>query len=287
MDKLEKRLMERLDRLDEKANKVEAVATKLEEMGSTLKNHGDQIHQMQTNINLSMTSLGKVQQEQVETAITLKRSHPSFNTKPPQAGIMGNSPFGMHSPNYSPNVSSLGTPLPEAHDHVPGHGEGAGHSHGGESVKCSWMPKMEFPRFDGSGARIWVEQSQSFFELYQIPAEFQVSAAALYMSGRAAHWYQVYRLDYGVTSWDQFKGAVLQEFDVDVHRTTVTELLMLKQSGSVTDYKQKFEELVYAVKVYDRTVSETMLITQFLLGLKHYKRNTPFSNANMCCKNSK
>lgn len=51
------------------------------------------------------------------------------------------------------------------------------------------MPKMDFPRFDGTDARIWVDKSHTFFALYKIPDGFKVAATTMYMTENAAHWY--------------------------------------------------------------------------------------------------
>jgi hypothetical protein len=40
-----------------------------------------------------------------------------------------------------------------------------------------WMPKMEFPRFDGSDVLIWLDKCSAYFQLYQIPSDFRVAAA--------------------------------------------------------------------------------------------------------------
>jgi hypothetical protein len=45
----------------------------------------------------------------------------------------------------------------------------------------SWMPKMDFPHFDGADARIWLEKCEAYFALKQIPLGFRVSAASIHM----------------------------------------------------------------------------------------------------------
>jgi len=88
------------------------------------------------------------------------------------------------------------------------------------------------------------------------------------LSGRASHWYQAHKDTYGVQSWEQFEQSVLSEFEVNTHRDKMMELLTLKQVDSVADYKKQFEQLVYHIKLFDKTVSETLLVSQFVLGLK-------------------
>ena len=59
--------------------------------------------------------------------------------------------------------------------------------------KRQWMPKMDFPKFDGTGVRIWLDQCESFFLLYSIPESFRVTSASLNLVGNATHWFQSYK----------------------------------------------------------------------------------------------
>jgi hypothetical protein len=90
------------------------------------------------------------------------------------------------------------------------------------------MPKMNFPHFEGTDARIWLNKCLAYFTLYQIPPNFRVSAASIHMSGAAAHWFQTYKLMPGFQSWEQFSEDVVSEFEVDTHRAKTMELLNLK-----------------------------------------------------------
>jgi hypothetical protein len=135
------------------------------------------------------------------------------------------------------------------------------------------MPKMDFPHFDGCDARVWLDKCSAYFALYQIPLVFRVSVASIHMSGAATHWFQTYKLTPGYQHWDQFTAVVVSEFEVDTDRSKMMELLNLKQTGLVDDYRKSFEHLVYHIKLYDNTLSNTMLTTQFILGLKDELRS--------------
>lgn len=136
-----------------------------------------------------------------------------------------------------------------------------------------WMPKMEFPKFDGEGVRIWLDNCEAYFQLYQIPESFKVMSASLHLHGNAAHWYQAYKLSDYCSSWSQFASAILQEFDLNMHRDCMRDLLVLKQMGTVQEYRNNFNQLVYQVWLYEGAVSETLLVTQFILGLKEEIRS--------------
>jgi hypothetical protein len=52
----------------------------------------------------------------------------------------------------------------------------------------------------------------------------------------------------------------------------VRELLTLKQTSSVEEYKKQFDKLVYQIRLYDSIVGGMMLVQRFILGLKEELR---------------
>jgi hypothetical protein len=130
------------------------------------------------------------------------------------------------------------------------------------------MPKIDFPRFDGSDVRVWIDKCSAYFHLYSVPHDFKVTGTALHMVDKAAHWFQSYKQTGGSYVWENFVAAVSKEFVLNTHHLKTMELLNLRQTGSVADYKNQFEQLTYHIRLYDPSISETMLVSQFLLGLK-------------------
>jgi hypothetical protein len=51
------------------------------------------------------------------------------------------------------------------------------------------MPKMQYPKFDGQNPKIWKDNCQSYFELYQLPEGMWITAAHIHFEGNAAKWY--------------------------------------------------------------------------------------------------
>ena len=98
------------------------------------------------------------------------------------------------------------------------------------------MPKMEFPRFDGESVRIWIDNCEAYFLLYQILENFKVMSASLHLHGNAAHWYQSVKFTEACTNWSTFSIAVLGEFDMNIHQSCMRDLLVLKQTGTVQEY---------------------------------------------------
>lgn len=77
----------------------------------------------------------------------------------------------------------------------------------------SWLPKLEFLMFDVDEARVWIDNCEAYFLLYQIPEEFIVSATSLHLRGRAAHWYQALRDSVEFMECFHFKMSILDEFE--------------------------------------------------------------------------
>jgi hypothetical protein len=81
-------------------------------------------------------------------------------------------------------------------------------------------------------------------------------------------WFQTYKHSPGAHTWEHFVVVVSRKFVVNTHREKTIELLNLCQSRSVEEYKHQFDGLVYQILLYDHNISEMMLVSQILLGLK-------------------
>jgi hypothetical protein len=65
---------------------------------------------------------------------------------------------------------------------------------------------------------------------------------------------------------------VIQEFEGNVQRDKIRELLTLKQTGTVEEYKKQFDKLVYQIRLYDPNMGGLMLVQHFILSLKEELR---------------
>ena len=88
------------------------------------------------------------------------------------------------------------------------------------------------------------------------------------MEGLAAMWLQAYRQKHPGVSWATFRAAIEEEFGPEEFETQMHELVQLRQTGSVQDYRQQFETRMYHLLSLDPTLSTQFFISQFLLGLK-------------------
>lgn len=130
------------------------------------------------------------------------------------------------------------------------------------------LPKMSFPRFDGENPRVWRDKCLDYFRIFNINPALWLTTATLHMDGMAALWLQSYKLTHEVVSWPPFMAAVEAEFGADDHRKFMKALLSLKQKGSVTEYQEQFQQLVYQVSIHNPHYDEQFFVSQFIKGLK-------------------
>jgi len=55
------------------------------------------------------------------------------------------------------------------------------------------MAKMQFLKFDGTDNKIWQDNCNSYFKLYQLPGGMWINTTHLHFEGNAANWYQAYK----------------------------------------------------------------------------------------------
>lgn len=212
------------------------------------------IDQLQVKVDLSMTSLGEVKHDHEEIARALKSSTaqpppPSPIQEPVRdgAGIMGAPPQPppLQQQPFQARPATPYTTTATSRIYDPD-------DPGGSKQRKQWLPKMDFPRFDGNKPIIWIDQCNDYFKLYQIPEGFKVTAASMHMIDDAAMWLQSYKKMYDIVDWNYLCAAVLGEFEINGHRRKMSELLQLRQRGTVTEYRKQFEHLMYELLLYEQ-----------------------------------
>lgn len=125
------------------------------------------------------------------------------------------------------------------------------------------MPKMPFPRFDGTHPRIWKDKCHDYFRFFNISAPLWLTTATLHMDGNAAIRLQAYRKRHELGTWPQFLLAVEAEFGADDQRKSIKALLALKQTGSVEEYQTVFRSFMYEVSMHNSYYDEQFFISVY------------------------
>jgi hypothetical protein len=192
MSDSEKNLLEAISKLSEKFDSYDQRLTSM----------GSDVSKVQAQLDLYMWSIQALQKEQVLLVKTMQgSSYAGHQGASDSDGVMGASPS-----------TSVQTPPPPSTSRQHGYSRNSGSTpstvplfHVGQapsSAECDsrqqWMPKMEFPRFDGTDVHIWLDKCAAYFQLYQIPSNFRVTAASLHMIDKASHWFQTYKHSPGI-----------------------------------------------------------------------------------------
>ena len=115
MGDFESRVMKELESLSAMKEKLEGISTisaRLEALEQKIGDQGGQIDMIQTKVNLAMTSLGEVQQEQVAVARAEKEKSLPTGSASQDAGILQPPP---QPPFTAPLTSPRYTSMPRTH----------------------------------------------------------------------------------------------------------------------------------------------------------------------------
>ena len=147
----------------------------------------------------------------------------------------------------------------------PGGGHGVGAPGRGQYL-ATRQTKVDFPRFNGEDLSGWLYRCHQFFEVDGTPPETMVKLASINVEGRALQWQQnwvKYKKGSGSVSWEEYVLALEERFGDHSKGDPMSELLNLKQAGTVSQYHDQFEFLLGRVDL-----SEDYAISFFLSGLK-------------------
>jgi len=140
------------------------------------------------------------------------------------------------------------------------------------SIQCSslgsFIPHADFPKFDGSNPKIWVKKCESYFDVYYVPTEYWVKLATMNFGGSTAFWMQSKEADLRKCTWEDLCKAVTGRFERDQYNHIIRKFFHVKQSGSVVEYIEAFDELVHQLLAYDPCFSPTVITSRFVDGLK-------------------
>ncbi|XP_031475552.1 uncharacterized protein LOC116247516 [Nymphaea colorata] len=125
------------------------------------------------------------------------------------------------------------------------------------------MVRIDFPRFIGKEPLDWIFQVEEYFTCQMIPDEEWLQTSILHFDGEARRWYRWLKLKEPVTTWGEFKEALMLRFGESSYVDYNIELRNLRQTSSVQEYQVKFDNLA---SMADWTPKS--LIAAFVGGLK-------------------
>lgn len=152
-------------------------------------------------------------------------------------GIMGSTP---HTP--PPGVLPRGArdiPQPSAGAHQPNPTSAA--------VTPTNPQRWGCPHFDGSDFKIWWPKLEQYFEAEGIADGDKVRTVMLSKEGKALDWHYHYAQKHGglpMLEWSEYANALRERFGSSIFVKPMSELVTLKQLGTVEQYHEDFVSLL-------------------------------------------
>ncbi|CAL4900547.1 unnamed protein product [Urochloa decumbens] len=135
-----------------------------------------------------------------------------------------------------------------------------------DDVDARFHPRarIEFPSFDGKEDPLpWLNRCETFFRCQNTPERRRVGYASLHLTGAAQLWYYRLELTSGAPSWRRFAKLVQQRFGPPMTDGAVGKMMLLRRSGSVEEYTDKFLSLACR----DADLTEPQLVQMYTAGL--------------------
>lgn len=120
---------------------------------------------------------------------------------------------------------------------------------------------MAFLIFGGGDPVEWLNKTEQYFTLYQIPEAKKVSIASMHLIDEAVDVWHLFQDEYPGT-WAGFFELIMEEFGGNTKIDYQAALAKIYQSGSVNDYKTQFNKLSWRASDFSRD----MLLACFVSG---------------------
>jgi hypothetical protein len=167
---------------------------------------------------------------------------------------------GMSQSDPFPRASEL------SHDHARGH-HSFPHLESQRSGKGR-LPKLKFLVFHGEDPQLRRFRCENYYDMYVVESSLWVRVASMHMEGSAARWLQSMERRIKGLSWGEFCALVHERFGRDQHEAFIRQLFHIRQTGSVTEYVDKFSVLVDQLMAYEEKANPLHYAMRFVDGLK-------------------
>ncbi|KAG2647139.1 hypothetical protein PVAP13_2KG562900 [Panicum virgatum] len=89
------------------------------------------------------------------------------------------------------------------------------------------LPRLDFPKFDGSHPKIWKEKCEKYFSMFNVPSHLWANFATLHFKGNAELWLQTYEAQHDIDSWIELTIAVDTKFSRDMYQNYMKEFMSI------------------------------------------------------------
>lgn len=126
-----------------------------------------------------------------------------------------------------------------------------------------YVPKLEFPKFDGSNCILWTKKCSKCFHLCKIPDDQKVDLASLFMIDKVEKWVVRKNVD-----WTEFVVDLLARFKVDTTFNVLEQFNKLQQTDSLETCIDEFEDLSSVILEHHHSIPDEYILGSFVGGLE-------------------
>ena len=139
---------------------------------------------------------------------------------------------------------------------------------GNQLRPLGFTPKLDFPKFDGTGTRVWVKKCCKYFLLCKIPDDQKVDLASLNMIDKAENWVLNYLANRKNVDWNIFVIDLSARFRDDNGADVVEKFNKLQHIDSLEKYIDEFEDLRALMLHNSPDMPDSYILESFIGGLK-------------------
>ncbi|GJV27196.1 integrase, catalytic region, zinc finger, CCHC-type containing protein [Tanacetum coccineum] len=114
------------------------------------------------------------------------------------------------------------------------------------------MTKLEFPKFSREDVKGWLFRCQQFFKVDNVSDEEKVRLASIHLYEKALTWHRQFeKINGDLVTWEVYEEEIYKRFG-PYYEDPMEEIKNLRQNGTVPDYQDQFEALMFRPKsLYD------------------------------------
>ncbi|KAH1089985.1 hypothetical protein J1N35_017242 [Gossypium stocksii] len=149
---------------------------------------------------------------------------------------------------------------------IPDLGHSSMSSRGGTLEVGNTSFLVNCPHFDGGNFRGWWSKLEQYFKAEGIGEHATVRVAMLHLEGKALDWHHFFMHRHGglhQLTWEMYARGLREHFGSDSFLDHMTELITLKQCGSVDQFHDGFLSLLKQLNL-----PETYALSIFISNLK-------------------
>ena len=105
------------------------------------------------------------------------------------------------------------------------------------------IPKMDTRKFDGKDPVTWILQMERYFDLHDVQPTKKVHIVSLYLEPNKFVWYRWICPCKKLFTWSIFMEEMIAHCDDTKRNTFFSQLINLKQKGSVAKHIEDFQKL--------------------------------------------